>query len=485
MKQARRARIVCTIGPATRSVKVLEQLLRSGMDVARFNMSHGTHEEHRKSISRLRALSWKRKQPLAILLDLQGVKIRVSRVVGPGVALKRGARVLLRRGDRPSREGTLYLSYAGLLKDVKVGHRVLVDDGRMELLVRGRTANALETVVKRGGVLTSRKGVNLPDSVIRAGSFTAKDRRDLQFGIEMGVDAFALSYVTGARDVLALKRRLARTGYEAPVIAKIERPSAVDNIEEILDTAEGIMVARGDLGVEVTAEAVPIIQKDLIRSANRKHRLVITATQMLESMTASLVPTRAEAADVANAVLDGSDAVMLSGETSVGKYPVEALRTMGRIVAAAEEQGGPYKAGFPDGRPEPGAKVDRGSFAVADAAVGAGREVGARCIVAFTRSGYTAGLLAKLRPSLPIVAFTPRTEVVNRMKLYWGVRPLHMGPKEDTEAMIREVEATLVRHRLARPGEYVVITASLPLAEVGRTNFLKIHRIEAAGRGKS
>ena len=473
----RRTRIVCTIGPATSSGKMLEKLLRAGMDVARLNMSHGTHEDHRGYIARLRALCKKRDQPVGILLDLQGVKIRISDVEDPGVVLKKGSSVLLRRGDRPSTAETVFISYSNLLRDIEEGHRVLINDGLVELMVTGRKGNALEARVKEGGLLTSRKGVNLPDSNLRAGSFTAKDRRDLKFGIEQGVDAFALSFVTRARDVSAVKKHLDRAGCAAPVIAKIERPSAVDNIEQILDAADGIMVARGDLGVEVSAAAVPILQKDLIRRANRKQRLVITATQMLESMTTNPVPTRAEAADVANAVLDGSDAVMLSGETSVGKFPVKAVRTMERIIMEAEIRGKVFQARLPVPEPVPGKDLDRCSFAVADAAVSAAHDVNARCIVAFTRSGYTAGLLAKFRPGIPIVAFTSQSEVINRMKFYWGVVPLYMKHIGSTDAMIKEVERTLVKGRYARRGEEVVITASLPMSDTGKTNFLKIHRI--------
>jgi pyruvate kinase len=447
------------------------------MDVARLNMSHGTHQEHRKYIKRLRALSKKLNRPVGILLDLQGIKIRISEVKEPGVVIRKGSQVRLRQGNRPTTDKTIYISYPGLFRDVKAGHRVLVNDGLIQLLVTGRKGNTLMAKVKEGGLLTSRKGVNLPDSILRAKAVTDRDRRDLAFGIEEGVDAFALSFVAGAGDVTALKRILKHSGSEAPVIAKIERPSAVQNIEEILDVAEGIMVARGDLGVEVPAANVPIIQKDLIQSANRRQRLVITATQMLESMTSSPMPTRAEVADVANAVLDGTDAVMLSGETSLGKYPVRAVRIMGSIVMEAEGRGGSFKTPIPSPQPLPELEADTGSFAVADAAVSAARDVKARCIVALTRSGYTAGLLAKIRPDHPIIAFTSDPGIITRMMFYWGVVPLYMKHLDNTDMMIREVEETLLKGRHVRPGDVVIITASLPMTELGRTNFLKVHRI--------
>ncbi len=447
------------------------------MDVARLNMSHGTLEEHRENISRLRRLSRRMKRPVGILLDLQGIRLRLTEVRGPGVVLRRGQEVRVRQGRGQSTAGTLSIPYSRLLIDVREGHRILINDGLVELLVTGQEGRALKAVVKEGGLLTSRKGVNLPDSVLGARSFTSKDRRDLLFGIREGVDAVALSFVTAAREVETVRRILHRNGHPVPVIAKIERPGAVDRIEEILDAAEGIMVARGDLGVELPAAEVPILQKDLIRRANRKQKLVITATQMLESMILSPVPTRAEAADVANAVLDGSDAVMLSGETSVGKHPLRAVRTMDRIVREAEGQGGPFRVPRPDQREDDTGGGDPASFAVADAAVRAARDVGARCIAAFTRSGYTAGLLASFRPERPIVGLTSDPAVVNRMMFTWGVVPLLVGHLDNTDAMIRAVERVLLGNRFARRGETVVITASLPMGESGRTNFLKVHRI--------
>jgi pyruvate kinase len=319
--------------------------------------------------------------------------------------------------------------------------------------------------------------VNLPDSAVSAKPFTDKDHRDLQFGVREGVDAVALSFVTRESDVSLVRRMLARMDSAIPIIAKIEKPAAVDRIEPILDVADGIMVARGDLAVESSPFAVPLIQKNLIHKANRKQRLVITATQMLESMIENPVPTRAEATDVANAVLDGSDSVMLSGETSVGKHPVKTVRMMARIIEEAESKGPAFQTELPVPEPVEGSDFDRTSFAVADAAVSAAADVRARCIVAFTRSGYTAGLLAKFRPQVPIIAFTFDRAVINRMKLYWGVIPLYMKQLNSTDTMISEVETALLERRHAGRGDYVIITASLPMKSRDKTNFLKVHRI--------
>ncbi len=481
MPAMRRARIVCTIGPATGSRKMLKNLLTAGMDVARLNMSHGNREDHAAHIARLRDLSRELGRPTAILMDLQGIKLRISEVAGAGVVLKKNATVRIRQDARPTTAETIHIPYPGLTREVKKGNRVLINDGLVELKITGREGSTLLAQVKQGGLLTSRKGVNLPESDLRAGTLTPKDVEDLAFGVEQKVDAFALSYVAGPADILAAKERLISAGYDVPVIAKIERPKGVENIEEILEAADGIMVARGDLGVEMPASSVPILQKELIWRANRKRRLVITATQMLESMTERPVPTRAESADVANAILDGTDAVMLSAETSVGKFPLKTVRTMARIILETEEKGRPFQAGLPVPDPRAEKDQDLSSIAVAEAAVRAADTVGARCIAAVTRSGYTAGLLAKFRPRHPIAAFTPRTEVINLLKLHWGVVPFLMRHLENTDVMIDEVEKILVANRQAKSGDDVIITASLPMAATGKTNFLKIHRIGGEG----
>ncbi len=471
-----RAKIVCTIGPATSSERVIASLIRAGMDVARLNFSHGTHEEHGRYIKSIREWSRKLRKPVAILQDLQGIKIRIGRVEGGSIRLKKGQTLLLRPGHDTTTEETIFISYPALVKDLKKGQRVLLDDGLISLEVTGKRGDALVARVREGGVLTDHKGVNLPDSRISLSPFTEKDREDLAFGIEAGVDYVALSFVIRAGDIRRLKERLSQEGKSIPVIAKIEKPQALEHIDSILDAAEGIMVARGDLGVEVPPEEVPLIQKDLIRKANERGRLVITATQMLESMREHVRPTRAEATDVANAVLDGTDGLMLSAETASGRYPVEAVRMMKRIIEHTEEasvQPGTGGISVPLGLEGD----ERLSFAVADAAVRAAYEVKAKCIVAFTRSGFTALLVSKCRPTVPVVAFTPDEEVMTRLSLFWGVRPLHMKALVNTDELVFEVERTLIDKKVAKRGDVIVIIASSPLHAYGKTNLMKIHRI--------
>lgn len=451
-------------------------MIKAGMDVARLNFSHGTHEEHRGYHERIRRLSGVIGKPVAVLQDLQGIKIRIGDVEEGALRLRRGQTVLLKPGEAPSSEGVIYISYPALLRDIRKGHRVLLDDGLIELKVTARRADALEARVKEGGVLGSRKGVNLPDSRISLSPFTDKDRDDLRFGTGLGVDSVALSFVIKADDVKAVKGWLREKGLCIPVIAKIEKPEALTGIDSILKASDGIMVARGDLGVEVPPEEVPLIQKELIRKANEACRVVITATQMLESMREHTRPTRAEAADVANAIIDGTDALMLSAETSTGRYPVQSVRMMRRIVESTEAghiiPRRVFKGLFPDPDGD-----DRASLAIAEAAVRAAEDVRARCIVAFTRSGFTALLVSKCRPAVPVVAFTPHEAVMRQMSLFWGVRPLQMRPLSNTDEMVYEVEKSLIERRAARKGERIVIIASSPLHTQGKTNFMKVHRI--------
>lgn len=471
----RNAKIVCTLGPASVVPSVLFSLIRNGMDVARLNFSHGDHESHRRAIELVREGSKKYKRPVAILQDLQGIKIRAGRVKGGSVLLEKGSKVIVAPGEGTGDETKIYITYAGIAKDAGKGDRISLDDGLIQLEVESKERNSLKTIVVEGGILTDRKGVNLPFK-IKAHSFTEKDAADVDFGLMMDVDYIALSFVRSAYDIERLEERFKKRKKRVPIIAKIEKPEALDNIEEILDKADGIMIARGDLGVELPPEEIPVIQKRLIALANNKGKLVITATQMLESMTGHNRPTRAEAADVANAVIDGTDALMLSAETASGKYPVESLKMMNKIIEYTERNSPAQSSSF--------RVTDLFSEAVADAACRAAEDIKARFVIACTSSGFTARLVSKFRPGSPIIAFTPEASVFKKMSLYWGVRPKLMPPPTDTDKMITEVENLLLAEGLVKKGDKIVITASAPLLGSGKTNLLKLHRIgEGSLRG--
>jgi pyruvate kinase len=464
----RKAKIVCTIGPSSANEETITALIRNGMNVARLNFSHGDHQTHKTALQLVRQVSKKLKKPVAILQDLQGVKIRVGRIQGGEVQLKKGGILSLMPGEGIGNQERIFISYAGLLKDAKKGDRILLDDGMIQLSVVAREKNALKTKVIEGGILRDRKGVNLPGMKLSIKSFTEKDKRDLLFGVQIGVDYIAISFVREAGDIRVVRGWLRRRKKDIPVVAKIEKPEALCNIDEILSEVDGIMIARGDLGVEIPPEEVPLIQKGLIEKANKKGKIVITATQMLESMTEHLRPTRAEASDVANAVLDGTDALMLSAETAIGKYPAEALRMMDRIIRHTESMRiheSPYIGGH--------------TFAEAavDAACRAAEDMNARVIAAFTQSGFTARLLSKTRPNVPSIAFTPDEAIKNRVCLYWGVTPKIMKLPATTDEMIVEVERLLVQEGIVKKGDSIVITASSPLSTLGKTNFMKLHRV--------
>jgi len=464
----RKAKIVCTIGPASAKREVISSLIKKGMDVARLNFSHGDHDTHKKAIEFIRDISRRYRRPVAILQDLQGVKIRVGLIEDGAVELKKGRTLLLIPGEGIGNQKQIFISYPALIKDAKKGDRILLDDGLIQLSVLGKTQNALKARVVEGGLLKDRKGVNLPGVKISAVSFTGKDQKDLLFGIDMNVDYVAISFVRDASDIRKVKEWLKHRKQQIPLIAKIEKPEALHNIEEILSEADGIMVARGDLGVEIPPEEVPLIQKELIDEANKRGKIVITATQMLESMTEHLRPTRAETTDVANAVIDGTDALMLSAETATGKYPVEAVRMMDRIIRHTERM------------KETESSYIRGDIfaeATADAACRAAEDINAKALVAFTQSGFTARLLSKFRPKVPIIALTPDERIKNRVCLYWGVTPKIMKLPKTTDEMIENVEESLLKERIVKKGDRIVITSSSPLSTKGKTNFMKLHRI--------
>ncbi len=471
----RKAKIVCTIGPSVSSEKALQGLIMAGMDVARLNFSHGDHDSHGRLIRKIRRASSKLNRPVAILQDLQGIKIRVGRLENGKVSLKKGNTVKVAVGGDTGNGETLYVAYPWLVDDAKKDDIILVDDGLIKLKVESRENGYLTTVVVDGGILRERKGVNLPDMKVRDVSFTAKDKADLEFGLSMGVDMVALSFVRDKADLLACRNWLAAGGYKIPVIAKIEKGEAVASIDELLTLVDGIMVARGDLGVELPLEEIPVLQKQLIRKANAQGKIVITATQMLESMVHHSRPTRAETTDVANAVLDGTDALMLSEETSAGRYPQDAVKVMDRIIAYTEDNLSGLPPSFADSYGRAGDNGEHSSYAIAKAASEAAKAVHAKAIAVFTMTGYTARLVSKCRPESPVVAFSPDEQVVRRMNLFWGVQPFRMKEVRRTDVLIRRMEARLIDLRIAAPGDAVVITAGLPSSEEGATNFLKVH----------
>jgi len=466
----RKTKIVCTIGPASRSQEQIEALIRAGMDVARLNFSHGTREEHARVALAVRAAGARLGRPVAILQDLCGPKIRTGTLQnGTEVKLADGAGITITTLPVTGNAERISTGYARLCSDVRPGDRILLADGLMELEVLATEATEVRCRIVHGGMLGEHKGMNLPGVALSAPAVTPKDIADLACGIELGVDYVAVSFVRRAADLLEVKRLFREHQADIPVIAKIEKPEAVENLDAILDVCEGVMVARGDLGVEVRPEKVPILQKRIIEAANRHGALVITATQMLESMISNPRPTRAEASDVANAILDGTDAVMLSAETSVGRYPVETVLMMGAIALEAEASG--------RGCPVAGHGQRSYPHAIAHAACSIAGDLELKAICAFTQSGYTARLVSKERPSAPILAFTHDRSVYNRTALYWGVAPLMVDFVEGTDELFGCVERELVRSHLAAEGDTVVVLGGMPVAVKGATNFLKVHRV--------
>ena len=465
----RKAKIVCTIGPSSAHKKTIEALVKNGMDVARLNFSHGTHETHRMNIQRIREAAAKAAKPVAVLQDLQGIKIRTGSFEDGCFELKKGRTVNLLPGKKRGNSETIFISYKPLLKDAHRGQKVLLDDGLIQLRVTGRTSKGLYAKVTEGGLLRNKMGVNFPGMNLSVSSFTKKDRLDLMFGVAMGVDYIAVSFVREVRDIKKVKNWLRSQNFAIPVIAKIEKPEALTNIHDIMSEIDGIMVARGDLGVEMPVEEIPLIQKELIAEANKCGKIVITATQMLQSMTEHLRPSRAETTDVANAVLDGTDALMLSAETAIGKYPVESLKMMDRIITYTESLDDTEDYSYMSGKTF--------AEAAAGAACRAAEVIHAKVLAAFTQSGFTARLLSKYRPRVPIIAFTPTERIRNKANLYWGVTPKVMRLPATTDEMVAAVERSLVADKIVKSGDGIVITSSSPLSTQGKTNFMKLHRI--------
>jgi pyruvate kinase len=472
----RRAKIICTLGPATAGAEGLGALLDAGMDGARLNFSHGSAAEHGRRLSLLRRLARQRGKTVAILQDLQGPKIRTGALEGGGpVELRGNSAVVLTTRALPGNAQRVSTNFRALPREVRPGNRILLSDGLIELRVERVAARDVFCRVINGGELREHQGINLPGIPLRISALTQKDRADLQFGIRRRVDYIALSFVRRAEDVLELKRLLARAGRSIPVVAKLEKPEAIDRLEEILRVSDAVMVARGDLGVELPPEMVPVIQKRVIERANSLRVPVITATQMLESMTTHPRPTRAEASDVANAIFDGADALMLSAETATGQYPVEAVRMMARIIVASEAS--PRYGWY--SRRRRGEKEDLAvPDAICESVAHLTEELKVKAIAVFTQSGSSARLVSKFRPRVPVFAFSPLSDILTRAALYWGVRPVYMPRVDSTDSMVEGAAGRLRKLGVVKPGELIAVVAGTPIARHGTTNLLKLHRIE-------
>jgi pyruvate kinase len=467
-------KIVCTLGPASNSAGIIDQLLEAGMSAARLNFSHGTHADHAKIIANIRQVSRKRQRFLPILADLQGPKIRIGHLVdGNPVELSPGETLRISTSRITGNRHTIWVNYPGLAHVLSKDNRILIDDGAIELrVVRVDNQNIITEVV-HGGLLIENKGVNIPGLALRVPSLTRKDKVDLDFALEQEVDYIALSFVRTAQDIYKLKKRIAAAQSPAHVIAKIEKPQAIDNIDAILAVSDGVMIARGDLGVELSPWRVPVEQKNIIEKARLAKKPAITATQMLQSMIERPSPTRAEASDVANAVLDGSDALMLSGETAIGRHPVETVRMMSRIIETTETA-----APLPNRvELQASSQGDDLSEAVARSATFLAENLGSKYIVVYTESGYTARLVSKYRPQCSVLGLSRHEAVCRRMKLLWGVRAKQLGQVDDLDALVAKTQAILLKSGWVKKGDLISVVAGTPFRVAGKTDLIKLHRI--------
>lgn len=467
----RRAKIVCTIGPATNSPEQIRNLVDAGMDVARINASHGEHSGHELVYQHVRNASKESGRAVAILVDLQGPKIRLGRFANEDpLFLDVGDRFTITTDDVVGTRERVSTTFKGLPGDCSPGDVLLIDDGKVAVHVEAVTETDVVTIVDVPGPVSNNKGINLPGVAVSVPALSQKDKIDLRWALKLGADFIALSFVRSARDIEDVHEIMAEEGRFVPVIAKIEKPQAVNNLTEIVDAFDGIMVARGDLGVELPLEDVPLVQKRAIDLARRFAKPVIVATQVLESMISAPRPTRAEASDCANAILDGADAVMLSGETSVGQYPIEAVRTMARIVETTEEDGGDRIA------PLTSAPHSRGGV-ITKAAADIGEMLEVKYLVTFTQSGDTARRISRLRTPIPLLAFTPLESTRNQLALSWGIQTYHTPEVAHTDEMVGQVQYRLLFHNLANEGDRVVIVAGMPPGVVGTTNSIRVHKV--------
>jgi pyruvate kinase len=480
MKTTRKAKIIATIGPASQDEAVLRHLIEAGVDVARLNFSHGTHAQHAKTIQLLRRLSNELNKPVSILQDLQGPKLRVGKLPGDGIPLAEGQQVILtarlEQADQSPDVIMIPLEVPNLARAVRAGSRILLDDGNLEMEVQDVRDDKVSARVVLGGVLKSNKGVNLPGADLGITAFTDKDRVDLEFGLSQGVDVLAISFVRKAEEIETVReamQAMAPEKHPLPIVAKLERPEALDNLHEIVHAADGVMVARGDLGVETSPARVPIYQKKIINMANRHSKMVITATQMLESMINNPRPTRAEASDVANAIFDGTDAVMLSGETASGLYPVEAVKMMATIICEAESNAEEFSRSYPE-LDEP---YQDDAYTMTEAARTLAHDRNVAGIAVFTETGRTALLMSKVRPDVPIFAFTPEKTTYQRLNLLWGVMPFLVPFASTVESMIASVEAALLSSTPIKPGQQVVVISGFPVGTARLPNFALLHTL--------
>ncbi len=473
-KSSRKTKIIATVGPASASQEMLGKLMDAGVDIFRLNFSHGSNKEKGELISNIRRIAERKGRTAGVLADLQGPKIRTGRMANGVLPLAKGDHLDITTDEVLGKPGLISTIYKALPQDVKPGSRILMDDGLIELKVISVNGNRVSCTVVEGGKLKDLKGINLPGVNVSSPSLTDKDRIDLEYCLKAGVDYIALSFVRNSRDVEELKKIIAQHGLTTPVVAKIEKPEALRNFKSILRVTDAVMVARGDMGVEINAERVPLIQKKIIRACNEAGKPVITATQMLESMISHPRPTRAETSDVANAMLDGTDAVMLSGETASGAFPVEAVQAMVKVALDIERA---ELLRIPDYALVRSVSVPE---AVAAAACHAAATIKAKAIVVFTQSGSTATLISKFRPQLPIFAFTPFPEIQRRLAIYWGVKSFQVGSMDGTDQQIQAVEATLLAKGFKK-GDLVVITMGVPVGTLGSTNLVKVHKLGEEG----
>lgn len=474
----RHTKIVCTIGPATRNKESIGRLMDAGMNVARLNFSHGSHQDHKETVDWVRSIAKEKGKPISILMDLQGPKIRVGQMKEGAQTVKAGQELVITSADVEGTSDLIPIDFPELPRDASVGDTILIDDGLLELRVTGKDKQKgeLRTEVIVGGLLKSRKGVNLPNVAIQTSPITDKDFEDLKFGLSLGVDFVALSFVRSPREIQEIVSRVRAEGSQAGVIAKIEKPEAIPVIDDIIEEADGIMVARGDLGIEIPSEQVPIVQKMIIERCRSAGKPVITATQMLDSMISNPRPTRAESSDVANAIMDGTDAVMLSGETAAGDYPFEAVAVMDRIARNVEENYTELYNSLEFRKPDWEEKQVIES--VAYSCVSMAENVGAVAIATITHSGSTARRISKFRPNVPIIAFTEEEIVRHQLNLVWGVQCMKVKELFDTDQSISRMEEALKEKGIVEKGQRVIFATGMPISKRGRTNMVMVKTID-------